>query len=378
MSPVLQDLEPLVLAASSGDRDAFGQLVGATSGVVASIALAILGDIETSRDVAQDVFLAAWRDLRKLRNPASFLPWLRQLTRNRAHHVLRTHVRARRHRADAVTEEFLESVADPRPDVSDRIVAREDAAVLSEALAALPDETREVLTLFYREEQSISQVAHLLDLTDGAVKKRLSRARQSLRAAVLERIGDTLKSTAPGTAFTAGILAAMSAVAPASASASAFAVSNSLIKAGLGAKMLLVALAAAPGALGVGGVLFGSRSLLRDARDQEELSGVRRYRLVASIAVVIFALAMPLGELVTGWRWWPAADFIAFVLTLIWMEHVWLRRIVSRRHGAEMREDPVRATARRARERRTSRTGWTLGITFGALGLLAGMWLSRH
>ena len=57
---------------------------------------------------------------------------------------------------------------------------------------------------------------------------------------------------------------------------------------------------------------------------------------------------------------------------------MWLRRIVSRRHGAEMREDPVRATARRARERRMSRIGWTLGIIFGALGLLAGMWLSRH
>ena len=107
------DLEPLVVAAAAGDREAFGRLVTATSGVVSSIALAILKDLDSSRDVAQDVFLAAWRDLRKLRNPSSFLPWMRQLARNRAHHVLRSHVRARRREADSVTDVFLDGINDP-------------------------------------------------------------------------------------------------------------------------------------------------------------------------------------------------------------------------------------------------------------------------
>src|SRR5262245_28673542 len=88
-------LEPLVVAAASGDADAFGRIVGATSGMVASIALAIVRDVELSQEVAQDVFLSAWRDLRKLRNAASFLPWLRQMTRNRAHHALRSRIRSR-------------------------------------------------------------------------------------------------------------------------------------------------------------------------------------------------------------------------------------------------------------------------------------------
>jgi RNA polymerase sigma factor (sigma-70 family) len=378
-SPALRDLEPLVVAASSGDRDAFGQLVGATSGVVSSIALAILGDLETSRDVAQDVFLAAWRDLRKLRNPASFLPWLRQLTRNRAHHVLRTHVRARRHRAEEVTEDFLEAVADPRPDASVRLVAREDAAALAEALAVLPDDTREVLTLFYREGQSVSQVAELLDLTDAAVKKRLSRARESLRDAVLERAADTLRATAPTAAFTAAIVAALSTTAPATASASALVASKGLLEVGLGGKVLVVALAALPGALGgIAGVLLGTRSHLTEARDEEELNGVRRYRVVASLAVLFFALSMPLGEIATGWRYWPAMDFFAFVLALAWMQHVWLPGIIRRRLDAEMREDPVRATARRRRERRNAIIGWSLGLTCGTLGLIAGMWMSAH
>ena len=252
-------------------------------------------------------------------------------------------------------------------------------AALAEALAALPDDTREVLTLFYREGQSIAQVAELLDLTDAAVRKRLSRARQSLRAAVLERVGETLKTSAPGAAFTAGILAALSASAPATAAASTLIASKTLVKAGLGAKFLPAALAALPGAAGgVTGVLLGSRSFVRAARDEEELRGVRRYRLVASVVVVLFALGMPIEVLVTGWRYWAAVDFVAFVLALAWLQHVWLHRVISRRLEAEMREDPVRATKQRQRERRGAIIGWSLGLTFGTLGLVAGLWFSNH
>src|SRR5437868_10180368 len=78
-----------VVSAASGDRDAFVRLVEAYADVVSSIALAIVRDLHASQDVAQEVFLVAWRDVRKLRNPSSFLPWLRQITRNRANQWLR-------------------------------------------------------------------------------------------------------------------------------------------------------------------------------------------------------------------------------------------------------------------------------------------------
>lgn len=56
-------IEQALPAAARGDRDAFARLVDATRNTVASIALAIVRDTELSRDIAQDVFLAAWRDL---------------------------------------------------------------------------------------------------------------------------------------------------------------------------------------------------------------------------------------------------------------------------------------------------------------------------
>lgn len=79
-----------VPAAARGDRDAFATLVNETRSLVSAIALSIVRDGELSRDIAQDVFLSAWRDLGTLRDPNSFLPWLRQLTRHRAYHLLRT------------------------------------------------------------------------------------------------------------------------------------------------------------------------------------------------------------------------------------------------------------------------------------------------
>jgi RNA polymerase sigma factor (sigma-70 family) len=258
-------LEPLVTAAAGGDRAAFATLVTETSGVVSSIALAIVRDLDVSRDVAQDVFLAAWRDLRKLRNPASFLPWLRQLTRNRAHHVLRTHVRAKRHLAAGDADAMLDTLADPRPGAAETMIAAEDRTVLAEALAELPDETREVLTLFYREGQSTAHVALLLDLDEAAVRKRLSRARATLKASLLERAGRTMETTKLGGSFTAGVMGALPVAAATAGPATAIAATKTAIKIGLLAKLVLASTGALAGAaFGILGVLFGSRKLLRE------------------------------------------------------------------------------------------------------------------
>lgn len=153
-------LDALVRAAAGGDGDAFADLVDRTRTLVCSIAMAILRDVEASQDVAQDVFLSAWRDLRKLREPASFLPWLRQMTRNRAHHVLRSRVRERRVLSDA--DALLDVATDHATPATD-LIAREDRLRLAEAIDLLPDEAREVVTLFpgRREEAACHQVVAL-------------------------------------------------------------------------------------------------------------------------------------------------------------------------------------------------------------------------
>ena len=84
-----------VTLAAGGDHSAFERLVDMNKSLVCSIALAIVRDWETSEEIAQDVFVAAWTQLGKLRNPASFLPWLRQVTRNRSYDSLRRRIGSR-------------------------------------------------------------------------------------------------------------------------------------------------------------------------------------------------------------------------------------------------------------------------------------------
>ena len=309
-------LEPLVVAAAGGDRVAFATLVSETSGVVSSIALAIVRDLDVSRDVAQDVFLAAWQDLRKLRNPASFLPWLRQITRNRAHHVLRSHVRTNRRRASGDAETLLASVADPGPDASTRLIAAEDRQALAAALADLPDETREVLTLYYREGRSTTQVAMLLDLDEAAVRKRLSRARATLKTDLLERASTAMEETKLGGAFTAAVMTALplGGNAAGAATAAAAATAKGALKTGLAAKLLPAlggALAGAAG--GIAGVLYGSRQLLRDARDDEERRGLRRFTWTSVAVVLVFALMFPVTRAFTESPVAPILNFAAFI-----------------------------------------------------------------
>ena len=112
---VALSLQDDVIAAASGDHNAFGRLVDATRTVVTSITLAILRDSEGSADVAQDVFISAWTGLRKLKDPTSFLPWIRQLARNRAHHALRTRIRHGRRVTNRDVDEILAAATDPRP-----------------------------------------------------------------------------------------------------------------------------------------------------------------------------------------------------------------------------------------------------------------------
>ena len=371
-------LDDLVSAAAGGDRDAFARLVDETRGLVASIALAILRDVDVSRDVAQDVLLVAWRDLRKLREPASFLPWLRQITRNRAHHVLRARVRARRVIGEAATADGVDlderlATACAAPLASEVLVAEEQRTRLAEAIEALPDEAREVVTLYYREGQSARQVADLLGLREDAVKQRLSRARQRLRASLLDEVGETLRVTAPGAAFTAGVMA-LTVAAPSTAAAAGIGVSASgVVGTSVLAKVAMALGGAGAGiAGGVAGVLFGTSRLRRQARDERERAALVRFTWVTVTTVVIAGLSIPLGWMATRSPWAPVASYVGLLAALGVLYAGWLPRIVARRLEAELREDPS-AAARHRRDRWLCLLGYVAGAVSGGLGLLAGL-----
>ncbi|WP_372391299.1 RNA polymerase sigma factor [Xanthomonas sp. NCPPB 3582] len=204
-------------SAAAGCQQAYGRIVSACQNTVTAIALAITRDIAASEDIAQEAFLRAWQRLAQLHQPASFLPWLRQITRNLA----RDWLRANRHRAlsGEAADLAIAMAADPAPSPADHLLQAEEEIAAFDMISALPEESRETLLLYYREGQSSQQVASLLGLSDAAVRKRLSRARASVRDELLKRFGEFARGSAPGVAFATAVTSATLLAAPGTASA---------------------------------------------------------------------------------------------------------------------------------------------------------------
>jgi RNA polymerase sigma factor (sigma-70 family) len=334
--PTLNEAD--VRLAAAGDRSAYERLVRRCSGLVSALALAVVGDVGRSEDVAQEVFVAAWKDLSKLRNPRTFLPWLRGMTRNLA---LRT-LRDRHVPTDAGV---LAGYADERASAPERLEAAERERLLSEALMELEVEDREVLLVYYREGHSLRQVASLLDLSEPAARKRLSRARARLREGVEQRLGRLAEETAPGPRLSANVMALLPATVGSGAS-----MATALKAATWGGKLAPFAPPFVMLLMLLGGLSFSNKKLQARARDEEERQGVRRYGLMtgalATTAVVGMLLAMAL-ELP-----WPvySALWVGFVTAWDVLVLGYLPRVTARRLALERAEDPS-AAARQRRER---------------------------
>lgn len=361
-------------AASGGDTRAYSRIVAACQNMVTAIALAITRDVAASEDIAQDAFISAWQNLRRLQNPASFLPWLRQITRNLAH----DHLRGRQRRAMEIADagEIIEMVADPAPGVMERLIEDERLRVADEIISALPDDSRETLLLYYREGQRSQQVAMLLGLSDAAVRKRLSRARAALRGEMQARLGEFARESAPSVGFTAVVVSALTLASPPAAAAgvltlSAAAGAKTAGKVLLGSLGMIVLAAAAAGL----GIVLGLRRQLKGAIDARERMELKRSAAINTLAAIVFVIGIFAMHEVPGWHL-PIAAMFVFVCVVSWQSLVAQPRIMARRHALEAALDRVGAAKRRRRERIECWLGLAVGVGGGFGGLLFGLFVS--
>ena len=278
-STLTSTLETDFLAARRGDQEAFARLVRATQRMVASVALAVTRDIQLSEDIAQETYLKAWHKLAAMNNPDSFLPWLRQVTRNQAI----DHVRRRRHQEVAIGETDARMIHAVHhgagPEAS--LQGIEQSALLARALDEIPDESREVLLLFYREGQSSRQVADLLGLSDGAVRKRLQRARDALQAGLLAQVADVARHSAPGLAFTAVVAASLTSGPAKAGAVTATATATKWVLGAIGS-------AAAAVAVVLAAVVWEVRHYVVRARNPRERRELLRHGILYGVLMTSF------------------------------------------------------------------------------------------
>jgi len=221
-APTDTDAE-LVAETLSGNRDAFARIVERYQSLVCALTYSARGNLQASEDLAQVTFITAWCELRKLKEPNKLKSWLCGIARN----VTNNSFRQDKHIPTA-NAEVLDDAADISTDKttpSDHAISKEEEAILWRSLGELPPVYREPLVLFYRQHQSVTEVADALDLSEDAVKQRLSRGRAMLTEKVTAFVEGALRQTAPGQEFLGSVLAALplaaSSVATAGAGAAA-------------------------------------------------------------------------------------------------------------------------------------------------------------
>lgn len=162
----------VVRRAQHGDVAAFETLVAAQAGSIYRLARAFVGDAGAD-DVSQDVFIAAWRALPRLRDPERFGPWLHRIALNRCRSAVRGPGRVREIRPLDDTVD-VEAAGDFR----DGVEARD---VVGPAFRRLTHDQRAIVALHYAAGLSIRECGEAMGVPEGTAKSRLGAALQSLR-----------------------------------------------------------------------------------------------------------------------------------------------------------------------------------------------------
>lgn len=189
------DEAKLVQMASSGDLDAFNQLVLHYQDLAYNHAYALLGDADSAEDATQEGFIKAFQALHSFRG-GSFRGWLFKIVTNSAYDLLR---RSQRHPSQPLfpedeNGEEIESaswLADPTASVQDVVERNELSSGIYKILDQLPEVYRSVITLIDINEFDYAEAAEALKVPMGTVKSRLARARLQMKEKLKNGLGST-------------------------------------------------------------------------------------------------------------------------------------------------------------------------------------------
>lgn len=378
LSTIEQQLLAQVCDAQQGHVPAFTALVQRCQQLVSSIALSIVRDVDASEDIAQQVFIYVWQHLGELREPSSFLPWLRQITRSRALNYLRDHKLNQRIGGDDA-EELLAEFVDPDANPEAWHGREQQSQLLRQFLDALPADSRDLVLLFYREEQNSQQVAALLGISEANVRKKLQRIRESLKTQWLSRYGQLALATAPGVGFSSAVALALAGVSqPAAALTSTAIAANTMAgssKASGPSMLALLGGAAAGALLALAAVFYGMQPVIRAADTPELQHALRQFRRRSMWMLACICLGwVGAYEFTDGWLG-PVATFALLSLHLT-LHQLQLRQLLLPQRLREHERDPIAARRQQRRDRMNCWLGLFGGLVVGWAGLLYGLLLS--
>ena len=178
MSTGPSDIE-IISRVLKGEKQAYAELVTRYQSYVFTLTLRFIRSREDAEEVAQDIFVKAYRSLADFRGASKFSTWLYTIVNT----TCITFLRKKKLEVQSLdNEKVFESVANHDSGFNaNRVEHKSKLNMVNTAIGMLSHDDSEILTLFYKAEQSLEEISQILGLESNTVKVRLHRARQRLK-----------------------------------------------------------------------------------------------------------------------------------------------------------------------------------------------------
>jgi len=178
MSTGLNDNE-IISKVLSGDHQAYATLVNRYQNYVFTLTLRMIKSREDAEEVAQDVFIKAYKYLADFKGASKFTTWLYTIVNNTCISFLRK----KKLDIHSLDNEKVFEVADNQDSGmrANLVEQKSKLAMVNESINLLNPDDAQIITLFYKAEQSLEETARILGIETNAAKVRLFRARTRLK-----------------------------------------------------------------------------------------------------------------------------------------------------------------------------------------------------
>jgi RNA polymerase sigma factor (sigma-70 family) len=162
-----------------GEQNVFSALVERYQDYVFTLVLRYTSNREDAEEISQDVFVKTYRSLADYRGDAKFSTWLYTIVRTSSI----TFLRKRKLDTDSIDNEKTQiQLQNRESDFSANLVEKKSRqAMVNEAIQLLNPDDAQVITLFYKAEQSLEEMGIIMGMEPNTVKVKLHRARQRLK-----------------------------------------------------------------------------------------------------------------------------------------------------------------------------------------------------
>ena len=163
----------------SGDSNAYGELVKKYQNYVFTLALRFTHNREDAEEVAQDIFVKAFKSLADFKGNSKFSTWLYTIV----YTTSITFLRKKRLKTSSIDDEktFLQLENQDGGFDANLVEQKSKMAMLNQAIKMLSPDDAQLITLFYKGEQTLEEIATILGIESNTVKVRLHRARTRLK-----------------------------------------------------------------------------------------------------------------------------------------------------------------------------------------------------